>query len=242
MEKTTKTKCYGYIRISTDRQDESKEVQEKRIRAYCEFKNLQLEGIFTDEGVSGSIPIDNRPEGSKLCNLLTKEVKGVICVRPDRLFRSTSDALISVEKWNKLNIELHVVDLNGATLNTTTASGKLIFTILIAYAAFEREQTGERVKSVLGNKKSTGKAYCGSILGFDKVGGELVNGKIKNQKLVPNPDEIAIIEIIKRNSKEMSPEKIANNLNTWGFKAKKGGKFFPSTIQNILKNPIYNEL
>jgi len=228
---TTKTKCYGYIRVSTDNQEESKEVQEKRIRAYCEFKNLQLEGIFTDEGVSGSIPIDNRPDGSKLCNLLTKEVKAVICVKPDRLFRSTSDALISVEKWNKLNIELHVVDLNGATLNTTTAAGKLIFTILIAYAAFEREQTSERTKAVLNNKKSTGKAYCGSILGYDNVDG----------KMVPNEQELQIVEIIKDNSKRMSPAKVADYLNEWGYKAKKGGKFFPSTIQNILKNPIYND-
>lgn len=226
---TTKTKVYGYVRISTDRQDESKEVQEKRIREYCEFKHLQLEEVFVDEGVSGSIPIDKRPEGSKLCLLLTKHVKGVICVKPDRLFRSTTDALISVEKWNKLGIELHVVDLNGATLNTTTASGKLIFTILIAFAAFEREQTGERIKVVLNNKKATGKMYSGYLFGFDKVDGMLVR----------NESEQDIIAIIKQNKDELSAAKIADKLNLAGLRAKKGGKFFPSHIFNVLNNSIY---
>lgn len=224
----TKTKVYGYVRVSTSDQENSLEVQSKRIHEYCQFKHLQLEHIFIDEGISGSVPIDNRPEGHKLCSLLTKDVKGVIVVKPDRLFRSTTDALISVERWDKLGIELHVVDLNGATLNTNTASGKLIFTILIAYATFEREQTGERIKVVLNNKKSTGKVYAGYLFGYDKIDG----------LLVPNEKEQSIIDIVKKNAPELSPAKIADGLNSWGFTAKKGGKFFPSTIQNILSNTI----
>lgn len=238
---TSKTKVYGYARVSTSDQENSLEVQTKRIREYCEFKHLQLVDIFVDENISGFTPIDKRPSGSHLISLLNKEVKAVVAIKPDRLFRSTIDALTTIDQWDNMGIELHMVDMGGATLATKTAMGKMLFSVLIVFSQFERDLTGERTKAVLSNKKSTGKAYCGAIFGYDKVGGELVNGKLKNQQLVPNPDELAIIEIIKNNAKEMSPAKIADGLNSWGYSAKKGGKFFPSTIQNILKNPIYNE-
>ena len=224
---------YAYIRVSTDLQDNSVEVQEKRIREYCEFKHLHLVDIFTDEGVSGSVPIDKRPEGSKLCALLTKDVKGLICVKPDRLFRSTVDALTSVEKWDKLGIELHVVDLNGATLNTKTASGKLIFTILIAYASFEREQTGERIKAVLNNKKESKKTYSARVLGYDNVEGHMV----------PNIEEQEIINYIKiLHAKEYGPTRIAKALNRFGYRTKTKKKFFPSTVQAVMGNTIHKQV
>lgn len=226
--KTEKTKCYGYIRISTDRQDESKEVQEKRIREYCTFQNLEIVQLLVDENVSGFKEIYKRPAGAILENL--KGVKNIIAIKPDRLFRNVKDALTVVDEWNNDGVVLHLVDVGGVSLSTKTAVGRLMFTTIIAFAEFERNITGERTKAVLGNKKSTGKAYCGSILGYDNVDG----------KMVPNKEELEIIEIIKTNAKEMSPAKVAEGLNSWGYTAKKGGKFFPSTIQNILKNPIYN--
>lgn len=236
---TTKTKVYGYIRVSTTDQSNSLEVQEKRINEYCAFKHLQLVEIFIDEGVSGYTPLGKRPEGSKLVALLTKETKAVVAVKPDRLFRSTIDSLTMVNSWDKMDIELHMVDMNGATLATKTATGKMLFTILIAFSQFERDITGERIKVVLNNKKATGKPYAGHLFGFDKVGGDLIKGKLVNQELVKNESEQSIIEIIKKHKDELSPAKIADKLNGMGLRAKKGGKFFPSTVLNVLSNSIY---
>lgn len=227
---TSKTKVYGYARVSTSDQENSLEVQTKRIHEYCEFKHLQLVDIFVDENISGFTPIDKRPAGSKLLFLLNKDVKAIVSVKPDRIFRNTSDALATIDGWDKMGIELHMIDMGGATLATKTAMGKMLFTVLIAFSEFERNITGERTKAVLNNKKATGKAYCGSIFGYDNVDG----------KMVPNIAELVIVDIIKNNSQEMSPAKIADMLNDFGHKAKKGGIFFPSTIQNIIKNPIYN--
>ena len=121
--------------------------------------------------------------------------------------------------------------MNGATLNTNTASGKLIFTILIAYASFEREQTGERTKVVLNNKKKTGKAYCASVFGFDKVKGELV----------PNPIEQEAVERIKMmHDKGVSVNRISKVLNRFKYETKNNKKFYPSTIQAIIRNSIHN--
>lgn len=226
----TKTKVYGYCRVSTQDQENSLEVQKIRIKEYCEFKHLHLIDIFVDENISGFTPLEKRPEGSKLIELLTKETKAVVAIKPDRLFRNTIDALTTVDKWDNMGIELHMIDIGGATLATKTAMGKMLFTVLIAFSQFERDLTGERVSSILTHKKKEGDVYCAHLLGFDKVDG----------KLIPNESEQSIIQIIKQHKAELSPAKIADKLNSDGYKAKKGGKFFPSTIQNILKNPIYN--
>ena len=71
--------------------------------------------------------------------------------------------------------------------------------------------------------------YCNSILGYDKIEG----------KLVKNEEEYKVIDFIQQFKDELSPAKISDRLNASGYRAKKGGRYFPSTIQSILKNPIY---
>lgn len=224
--KTENNKCYAYIRVSTDRQDESKEVQEKRIREYCTFKNLEIIEVLTDENISGFKEIYKRPAGATLEKL--NGVKNIVAIKPDRLFRNVKDSLTVVDEWNRLGVALHLVDVDGVSLSTKSAIGRLMFTTVIAFAEFERSITSERVKTILNNKKDTNKVYCAHLLGFDKVDG----------KLIRNESEQSIIEIIKQHKGELSPAKIADKLNSDGYKAKKGGKFFPSTIAYILKNNI----
>lgn len=236
----TKTKVYGYVRVSTQDQENSLEVQEKRIREYCQFKHLDLVEIFVDENVSGYSEFEKRPEGCKLTKLLTKNVKAIVAVKPDRLFRNTSDALLTVESWDKMGIELHMIDIGGATLATKTATGKMIFTILIAFAQFERDTTGERVKVVLKNKKETGKAYAGSVFGYDKTGGILVNGKLKNQKLIPNEEEQKTISVIMDLKKVYKADRICRILNTTGYRTKTNKRFHPSTVRAIIGNSIHD--
>ena len=60
---------YGYVRVSTDRQvDEgvSLGAQERALQGYAMQHGLTLERVFVEQGVSGSTPIAERPEGAKL--------------------------------------------------------------------------------------------------------------------------------------------------------------------------------
>jgi putative DNA-invertase from lambdoid prophage Rac len=59
----------------------------------------------TDVGISGGIPLSDRPNGSKL---VAKGGKGdlVIASNLDRLFRSASDALATVERWQRIGVDL----------------------------------------------------------------------------------------------------------------------------------------
>lgn len=233
-------KCIGYIRISStavkkgklriEGENNSLEVQTKRIEEYCKYKGLDLVEIIQDKDVSGGTEFEKREGGMKAVEYFNQGIKTIVGIKIDRFFRNVADSLITIDKWNNKNIGLHIIEMGGASFNTKTATGRLIFTLMVANSEYERGVTGERTKAVLGNRKDTGKSYTGSILGYDNIEG----------KMVPNPDELAIIEIVQVNAKTMSPAKIAEGLNNWGYTAKKGGKFFPSTIQNILKNPIYN--
>ena len=86
---------YGYCRVSTARQatdGESLDVQRRQIEGYAHMHRLTLRGVTVEEGVSGSIPVHERPKGGPL---FAKLRKGDVVVAPklDRLFRSALDAL-----------------------------------------------------------------------------------------------------------------------------------------------------
>lgn len=242
---TSKTKTQenviGYARISStavkkgsiriEGENNSIEVQIKKIIEYCKFKNLNLVEIIQDEDISGFKEFNKRAGGLKAQLHFEQGIKTIVSCKIDRLFRNTADSLITVDSWNNQGIDLQIIDMGGNSFTTKTAIGRLMFTTVVSFSEYERSCTGERTAAILNNKKSTGKAYCASILGFDNVEG----------KMVRNEEEQKIVQIIFSESKLYSPAKIAEVLNKNDYKAKKGGKFFPSTIQNILKNPIYKE-
>ena len=221
----------GYIRVSTADQENSLEVQEKAIRQYCTFKNLNLIQIFIDEDISGFKPFESRPSGKLLALKLSPTINNIVAVKPDRLFRNLKDALITVDQWNENNISLHIVDMAGAQFNTKTAMGKLMFSTIIAYSEFERNITGERIKAVSANKKASGKVYCSGIFGYDNIDGTMI----------PNKSEQESITIIKNlTTGGHKPTFIAEFLNERGHISKTGSKFRQSTINYIIKNPIHN--
>jgi hypothetical protein len=96
---TAKMAVYGYARVSTLRQaneGESLDVQKRQIEGYVYMHGLALDEVVVEEGVSGSTPVSDRPEGGAL---FAKLKKGDIVISPklDRLFRSALDALTVVE-------------------------------------------------------------------------------------------------------------------------------------------------
>jgi DNA invertase Pin-like site-specific DNA recombinase len=110
-----KMAVYGYCRVSTARQaseGESLDVQRRQIEGYAHMHGLTLRGMTIEEGVSGSIPVHERPKGGPL---FAKLRKGDVVIAPklDRLFRSALDALQVVEDLRKRGVSLHLLDLGG---------------------------------------------------------------------------------------------------------------------------------
>lgn len=221
----------GYIRVSTDLQDNSLQVQEKRIREYCAFNKLNLVEILVDENVSGGTEILKRPSGRKLNDM--GYIKDIVAIKPDRCFRSTKDALITTDEWNQNGITLHFADVSGSSLSTKTAIGRLMFTTIISFAEFERRTAGERTSVVLNNKKVNKNVYCGSIYGYNKI----------DSKLQPNLKELEIVkQIYEMKSGGFNDNQIATTLNGMNVTTKKGKLWQGSTVASILGNEIYLSL
>ena len=127
---------YGYCRVSTKNQAKdgnSLETQEKLLRA------AGAEIIFKDAFTGTKA---DRPELDKLKATLKKGDK-VIVTKLDRLARSTEDGLNLVKLWHEQGISIHVLNMG---LIDHTPSGKLILTVMLAFAEFERDMIVERTQ------------------------------------------------------------------------------------------------
>lgn len=154
--------AYGYIRVSTKIQSEdglSIDAQERQIKGYALMKGVTLEKVFIERAVSGSKSFDTRTEGKRLTAIL-RSGDSVICAKLDRMFRNAKDALTVSDDLRERNVNLHLLDLGGDVTNNGVS--KMFFTIVAAFAEFERDRIAERISDVKSNEKEKGRFLGGS--------------------------------------------------------------------------------
>ena len=181
---------YAYARVSTLQQandGDSLDAQVKQVLGYASSRGLELQedSVFVEKGVSGGQEFGSRPAGSKL---LASLQSGDIVIFPklDRGFRNTRDALNVLHTLKEKGVSVHSIDLGGDV--TGNGVGAIIFTILSAFATFERERIASRISEVKQMRKAQGYFVGGRrAFGFDAVDG------IK----VPNGTEQALIAEMK---------------------------------------------
>ena len=135
-------KAIGYIRVSTQGQaDEgvSLEAQRAKIAAWCALNDAELVAVFEDAGMSGGSM--NGREGLHAAMKAAGKGMALVCYSISRLARSTRDMLEIAERLDKKGADL--VSLTEK-IDTTTASGRMVFKMLAVLADFERDQIGER--------------------------------------------------------------------------------------------------
>ena len=183
------TRVFGYVRVSTAEQASgglSLETQQQQITGYCMIKGWAVAEFFIEAGVSGSVPLADRPEGQRLLATL-QPGDTVITAKLDRAFRSAADALGTLEQLKEDRIGLHMIDLGGDV--TGNGISKLVFTILSAVAENERDRIRERVREAKRHRASLRLFNGGKRpFGFDIV------GERPNLRLVPNAAEQAALE------------------------------------------------
>jgi DNA invertase Pin-like site-specific DNA recombinase len=182
-------KVFGYVRVSTLEQatnGDSLETQKAKINGWAMVQGWDVAEIFVEGGISGSVPLADRPQGQRL---LAVAAKGDVIITPklDRMFRSASDALGTLEELKSQGTGLVMIDLGGDV--TGNGISKLVFTILSAVAENERERIRERIREVKRHLASQG-IYGGGKVPF---GYDLVDGK-----LVKNAEQQAALEAMKR--------------------------------------------
>ena len=142
-----------YARVSTIGHGQDPSMQTRELSEYCVRRGWTMFGSYVDNGVSGKK--DSRPALNRLmADAHARRFDVVVCWRFDRFSRSVSHLCRALETFNALDIQF--VSL-CEQVDTSTPTGKLVFTILGAVAEGERNLIAERVRSGLRNARAKGK-------------------------------------------------------------------------------------
>lgn len=214
-------KAIGYVRISpkgreSEKRSASIETQKASIERWCQLHNCELAAVYGEKkAVSGRN--GKRPaleEAVKHC-----EQGGYILVAYSlsRMCRNVKHACKIAERLHKAGSDfVFVVD----NIDSSTASGKLIFHVLAAIAEFESEVASERTRDVMAHKIENGAKVGAAPYGWQWKG---VEGR---KKLVESPAEQPVLaEILGMRRGLMGLRTIAAELNRRGTKPRRGAEW-----------------
>jgi site-specific DNA recombinase len=192
---------------------------------------------YDDGGLSGGNM--ERPALQRLLDDIEKGLVDVVVVyKVDRLTRSLADFAKMVEVF-----DAHQVSFVAVTqqFNTTTSMGRLTLNVLLSFAQFEREVTGERIRDKIAASKRRG-LWMGGVppLGYDVVG----------RSLVINPEEAKAVRLIYQGYLELGNvrllkehlhhNKIISKVRISKNGARSGGRAFSrGALYELLANPLY---
>lgn len=162
-----------YCRVSSEDQAQSGtiEAQLHFLRRFCELYGLTVAGEYLDEGVSGTTPFAERPEGSRLlADARDGRFTTVLVYKVDRLARRLKVLLTVYEELEQLGITLR-----SATepLDTSTSIGRFFFQLLGSLAELDRDIITERLqlgreRVLRGNKWATGVVPYGYVVDAER--------------------------------------------------------------------------
>ena len=230
-----------YCRVSTTEQAEegySIGEQKKLLTYECEKNGNIVYKIYSDEGISGK-SIKARPALKELLNDANEgKFDSVIVWKINRIGRNLKDVLNMVDLFDKNNITF-----KSATepFDTTTPGGRMQFQMMALIGEFERGTIAQNVKMGMMARAREGRWNGNIVLGYDlKQKEHTTNKKRKDTDLVINEKEAEIVRtIFTMYSQGNGYKAIANYINKFGYKTKKGNPFSLTAIKDILNNPVY---
>ncbi len=122
---------YGYARVSTTHQDLQSQLEQ--------LQNEGCEQIFKDKFTGTK---RDRPEFNKVMNIL-ENGDTLVVTKLDRFARSTLDGISTIKELFEKGIKVHVLNMG---LVEDTPTGRLIFSVMLAFAEFERDMIVERTQ------------------------------------------------------------------------------------------------
>ena len=238
------------IRVSTDIQAANPEgsltTQLHRLRQHVAYKRDTIgepweeAAVYELRGVSGKDSVRS-PEFQRLFDDINAgRVNTIVCTALSRLCRNLRDFLDLLELLDEKGVQFCSLK---EQFDTTTPHGRLIMTILMALAQFEREQTSERTRDAVVARAERGLWNGGQLLGFDL-------DPDRKGYLIPNDAELQTVEFGMESYLELGSIKgTVRGMNRAGHRTKsyvsRRGKVHPgqefrfSTVQQMLKNPAY---
>jgi site-specific DNA recombinase len=229
-----------YVRMSTDHQKYSTENQADAIRAYAERFNIHITDTYTDAGKSG-LSLDGR---DSLKRLIEDVQEGKV--------QFSMILVLDVTRWGRFQdadesayyeyiCRRAGIDVQYVAEQFENDGSPVTLNVLLSFAQFEREVTGERIRDKVAASKAKGIWMGGCVpLGYD----------LAERKLLINIDEAKLVRhIYERYVTLKSANQLIEELRNAGITTKtwtsrrgitKGGKTFMSgALYYLLGNRIY---
>lgn len=188
----TKEKVGLYIRVSTAEQAKEGfglEAQKNKLYSYCQYKGYDKYTLYCDAGISGK-DTKKRVEFNKmLTDIKNKKINRVIAIKIDRISRNTVDFLTFFNLLQEYKCNLEILDIN---VDFSTPIGKLLLTVISAFAELERNLIVERTTDGMEEAANSGHFGGKPPLGYMK---EVINGE-KGKRWVINEEEAEVVREI----------------------------------------------
>lgn len=238
-------RCAVYTRKSTEdgleQEFNSLDAQREACEAYILSQRHEgwtlVPGRFDDGGYSGG-NMERPGLKALMAEIDAGQIDVIVVYKVDRLTRSLADFAKIVERLDAKQASF--VSVTQA-FNTTTSMGRLTLNVLLSFAQFEREVTGERIRDKIAASKKKGIWMGGPVpLGYHVI----------ERKLVPVPEEAERVRTIMRRYLEIrNVPKLIEILRAEGVVTKvqqrvsgphRGGiPFARGSLFHLLKNPVY---
>lgn len=222
----------GYCRVSTVEQASDGRTsladQERIIRGIAMIRRSADPVMFRDVGVSGSVPLAERPAGAQLFSMV-QAGDVVVASKLDRMFRDIVDAFETAKRFKDMGVDLILTDINSDPV-TGHGTGKLLFGVLAVVADFERDRIAERMR-----EGRTGKLARGGHIGGEAPYGWRKVGSGRDAMLVENDAEQDVIaRIVVLYGQTGSLNQTAIKLNSSGISARVG-KWTREQVRRVVK-------
>ncbi len=228
-------KCAVYTRKSTEdglEQDfNSLDAQREACEAYIKSQKnegwMLVEKQYNDGGYSGGT-LERPAIKALFSDIEAGEIDIIVVYKVDRLTRSLMDFAKIVELFDKNNASFVSVT---QSFNTTTSMGRLTLNMLLSFAQFEREVTGERIRDKIAASKKRGMWMGGCVpIGYHRV----------DKKLVVEENSCKIVKLIFKKYLELkSVHKLKNYLDETGVKTRSNKIFSKGQLYHMLSNKVY---
>lgn len=236
--KEEKIKVYTYTRVSTAMQIDgySLDAQKARMKAYADFNDYQIVGEYEDAGKSGK-SIEGRASFCRMMEDIKSGKDGVAYVlvfKLSRFGRNAADVLSTLQVMQDFGVNLICVE-DG--IDSSKDAGKLMISVLSAVAEIERENI--RIQTMEGRIQKAREGRWNG--GFAPYGYRLVDGRLEiNEEEAPAIRTI-FDQYVNTNIGTTGLAKYLENHGIHKIQRQNGKNplFASSTIQKILKNPVY---
>ena len=205
-------RALGYGRVSTADQGLGIDAQLEAVHAAIARRGWELAATFTDQGVGGSIPPDQRPQlGPALKRLDAGAAEVLVVQRLDRVTRSLVDWALLVERSRQRNWAIVAV---AEGIDLASPAGEMVAGMLASVAQFERRLISSRTREAMAVAKARGRRL--------------------GRPVQHSPAARALAVAMRQEGATLA--RIAGALTDAGIPTAQGGQWWRSTVRGLLES------